>query len=154
MRLSSWRGALAALLIVIPAHTVRAQGLAVFDVSRSTTWGQALALCDMTSFLQGRPSLDADVIMASDGRSDWPRPLYAPAFLPPGLFFDPGVRSAFERLERAGETNRREFSEARARHDQRLFRTYRHAAGTERQFLKEQSELCRALVADVRSRYR
>jgi hypothetical protein len=151
---AAWKAVLLALLVAAPAAAAPQPRVTDFDVAKTQTWADALALCDLTAFLQSRPDLDADVIMAPDGRSEWLRPLYAPRFLPQGLFYDHNVRLAFERLERAGEVDRRAFGEARARHDRPLFRSFERARKAELEFLAEQSRLCAALVADVRSRYR
>jgi hypothetical protein len=124
-----------------------------FDVSRAENWGDALALCDLTAFLRTRPSLDADVVLAADSRSEFARPLYGPRFLPPGLFFDQNVRLTFERLEKAGEVDRRSVGAARARHDRPLFRVYQRGGSEDLAFLEEQSQLCAALILDVRRRY-
>jgi hypothetical protein len=151
---SAWPAALLALLIAVPAAAAPRPRLQEFDVARTENWADALALCDLTSFLRTRPNLDADVIMSPDAWSEHLRPLHAPRFLPPGLFFDKRVRLTFERLEKAGEVDRRGFGAARARHDQALFRSYDRADGTELAFLEEQSKLCAALSQDVRARYR
>ena len=127
--------------------------MAPFDVSRMENWGDALALCDLTAFLRTRPSLDADVVLAADPRTDFARPLYGPRFMPPGLFFDHATRLTFERLEKAGEVDRRAVGEARARHDRPFFRAYERAGSQELAFLEEQSRLCTALTVDVRRRY-
>ena len=148
------RGALLALLIGAPASAATPQRLAGFDVARAETWADALALCDLTAFLRTRPALEADVILSPDPVTEWARPLYGPRFRPPGLFFDRSVRLSFERLERAREVDRRAVGEARARHDRALFRIFSRPNQEEVRFLEEQSRLCAALSADIRTRYR
>jgi hypothetical protein len=142
------------MLIAAPAAGAPRARLNDFDVSRAVTWADALALCDLTSFLRTRPDLDADVILAPDSWSEQLRALYGPRFLPPGLFFDKRVRLAFERLVRAGELDQRSFGEARARYDRPLFRSYERADAQELAFLEEQSRLCVAFTQDIRKRYR
>ena len=145
--------ALMALLVAAPAAPEPSTRMSAFDVSRAESWADALALCDLTAFLRTRPALEADVVLAPDGRSEFVRPLYGPRFLPPGLFFDHYTRLTFERLEKAGEVDRKSVGAARARHDRPLFRSYQRAGGQDMAFLEEQSKLCGALGLDVRQRY-
>jgi len=144
---------LLALLVASPAAPTPSERMSAFDVSRAESWAEALALCDLTAFLRTRPSLEADVVLAPDGRSEFMRPLYGPRFLPPGLFFDHATRLTFERLEKAGEVDRKSVGRARGRHDLALFRSYRRAGRQDLAFLEEQSKLCAALSLDVRQRY-
>ena len=146
--------AAAASLAADGATAAPPQPLSSFDVTKLDGWPDALAVCDITAFLRTRPDIDADVILARDENSGWFRPLYRPRFLPPTLFFDSDIRRAFERLEKAGEIDRRSVNEARARWDRPMLRSYDRSGVRERIFLDDQGKVCDALVADVRARYR
>lgn len=146
-------GVLTAVALGGPAAAAVPAALRPFDVAQAASWGDALALCDLTAFLRTRPSLKADVVLTRDPRSEMELALYGPRFLPPGLFFDSNTRLTFERLEKAGEVDRKSVAEARRRHDLPLFRQFRVANGEDMAFLEAQSELCAALALDVRQRY-
>ena len=89
------------LAVAAPAAaTTPATRLARFDVANSQTWADALALCDLTSFLRTRPALDADVVLTVDPRSRMDRVLYGPRFQPMSLFFDSRFRNAFDNCQR------------------------------------------------------
>ena len=127
--------------------------LARFDVANAQTWGDALALCDLTSFLRTRPALDADVVLTVDPRSRMDRVLYGPRFQPVTLFFDSRFRNMFDRLEKSGEVDRGSVAAARRRLDLPMFSEFRVASVKDQVFLEEQAELCTALTIDVRQRY-
>ena len=144
----------AGLMAVLCGGAAPAQSLEPFEVARAEDWAQALALCDLTRFVQSEPKLDADVILTRDDGTGQFRPLYGPRFMPPNLFYDGEVKRAFFRLERAGEVNRRSVSAARFALDRPMLRTFRRIGAAERRFLDDQSETCSALLTDVRARYR
>ena len=139
-----------AALIAGPAGADTRADLRRFDIVNVEDWADALALCDLTAFLRTRPALDADAIIPSGDR---PGPLYGPRFLPPGLFFDRGVRRTFERLQRAGETDRARVASARARYDLDFYGRLRNPSASEVAFLEEQSSLCAALSIDIDRRF-
>ena len=148
------RSAAVAVLLGLAASAAAADApLQAFDVARAEGWPRALALCDVASFLKTKPDLDADVILARDDRSGWLRPLHGPRFLPPGLFYDEGVRRAFYRLKAAREVDRRSFAAARADIAREMLPRFRRFTAGETACLREQVRLCDALRADVASRY-
>jgi len=143
-----------ALAVAAPAAaTTSPTRLSRFDVANSENWADALALCDLTSFLRTRPSLDADVVLTVDPQSRMDRLLYGPRFQPISLFFDSRFRSMFERLEKSGEVDRKSVAAARRRLDLPMFDEFRVASVRDMVFLEEQAELCTALIIDVRQRY-
>jgi hypothetical protein len=145
---------LLALAVTAPAAaTTTGSRLSQFDVNNSQTWADALALCDLTSFLRTRPSLDADVVLTVDPLSRMDRVLYGPRFQPISLFFDTRFRRMFERLEKSGEVDRSSVAQARRRLDLPMFDEFRVASVKDMVFLEEQAELCTALTIDVRRRY-
>ena len=142
-----------ALAVAAPAAATAPTRLDRFDVNNSQTWADALALCDLTSFLRTRPSLDADVVLTVDPVSRMDRVLYGPRFQPPSLFFDGRLRRTFDRLEKSGEVDRGSVAAARRRYDLAMFAEFRSAGVRDQIFLEEQADLCTALNIDVRRRY-
>ena len=145
--------ALLAFAVAVPAAASTPARLTAFDVNNSQTWAEALALCDLTTFLRTRPSLEADVVVTADPRTRADRILYGPRFMPTSVFFDSRVRLMFERLERAGEVDRRAVGEARRRYDVGMFQAFRLGSVKDMAFLEDQSLLCAALSIDVRNRH-
>ena len=144
--------ALVAALAAAPAASAN-ETPSTFDVASAAGWPEALAICDVTRFLAKQPNLDADVILAVDDQTGWLRPLYGPRFTPPNLFYDSEIKTAFYRLERAGEANRKGFSEARTRYGQQMLRAFRRYTASDRRFLDQQSQVCGRLTEQVRARY-
>ncbi len=146
--------ALAALLAGSAAQGAPPAGLTAlgaFDVDRAQGWPDKLALCDLTYFLNSRPDLEADYILAPDRDTRWVRRLRGPRFLPPNLFYDSEVRQAYERLRRAGLVTRAQASEARARHDRPFIERFRRwRGGAEDAFIQRQSEGCVAVLDQAR----
>ncbi len=142
------------LLSALAAGAVHASGpkepLAAFDVSSAQGWADTLAVCDLTYFLASRPDLDADVIYARDQSTDWFRPMLAPYFRPPNLFYDEDVKRAFYRLQRAGLVDRAAAFKARARHERSMLQRFRRRGSAEQAFIRDQAGRCDAVLAEAR----
>lgn len=87
-----------------------------------------------------------------DRRTGEFRATFAPLFLPPTLYADAEVASAFYRLERQGEVDRRTALRARSAAARRYLPAYRRNDSRQRLHLEEQDRLCGRLMNETRPR--
>jgi hypothetical protein len=139
--------ALAAVLIAAPSLAAEPTTLKALDINRLQNWADALAACDMTSFLMSDPDLEAGTIIAPGVGSG--RILYRPLYLPPNLLYAPSLLQAFEVLQAKGEVDRKSVVDARYKFASAIIPKFHKASEADKAFLVDQMKLCNVLTDGV-----
>jgi hypothetical protein len=139
--------ALAMALVAGPSLAAEPTTLKALDINRLQNWADALAACDMTSFLMTDPDLEAGTIIAPGvgGGSI----LYRPLYLPANLFYAPSLLQAFEVLQAGGEVDRKSVADARYKFASTLIPKFHKASEADKAFLVDQMKLCNVLTNGV-----
>jgi len=136
--------ALVTALVAAPSLAAEPTTLKALDINRLQNWADALAACDMTSFLMSDPDLEAGTIIAPGGGI-----LYKPLFIPTKLLYTPSLFEAFNTLERAGQVKRQEVVEARFQFASAIIPKFHKASEADKAFLVDQMKLCNVLTDGV-----
>lgn len=139
--------ALASVLVAGPSLATEPTTLKALDINGLQNWGDALAACDMTSFLMSDPDLEAGTIIAPGVGSG--RILYRPLYLPPNLLYAPSLLQSFEVLEAKGEVDRKSVVDARYKFASTIIPKFHKATEADKAFLVDQMKLCNVLTDGV-----
>ena len=132
-----------ALLLATPAT---AGHLTDFDLNKLNNWSEAIAVCDVTRFLLTDPDTTADVIVVP-GRDNSHTALYKPLYQPPTNFFSDVMRQTFERVAKAGQTDRASYARARIHFASQMISAYSGATLADKHYMADQMELCYHLAS-------
>jgi hypothetical protein len=144
--------ALATALVAAPSLAAEPTTLKALDINRLENWADALAACDMTSFLMSDPDLEAGTIIAPGVGSG--SILYRPLYLPPNLFYAPSLLQAFEVLQAKGEVDRKSVGDARYKFASAIIPKFHKASEADKAFLVDQMKLCNVLTDGVMAKAR
>jgi hypothetical protein len=143
--------AVAMALVAGPSLAAEPTTLAL-DINGLQNWADALAACDMTSFLMSDPDLEAGTIIAPGVGSG--RILYRPLYLPPNLLYAPSLLQSFEVLEAKGEVDRKSVVDARYKFASAIVPKFHKASEADKAFLVDQMKLCNVLTDGIMAKPR
>lgn len=139
----------AVLVALLGANPASAQAMKSFDINSAQSWNDALAICDVTSFLLTKPDLTVEVIVtpAPDATAG---ELRRPYFIPVSSFYSKVMKDTFEKVAKAGQATEAGYKNARYRYARAMLSAYPRASMADMAFLADQMRLCYALAANTR----
>lgn len=138
----------AALAFLMAGTFASAASLKDYNVQKAQSWADALAICDVSKFLQSAPNLTSEVIIAAVPEGA-PVALRAPLFIPPSNFYSQVMRDTFERARLSGQVTAEAYAAARYRYSKLMLAAYRGAV-YDQPFLDDQMRTCYALAGSAR----
>jgi len=142
------RATLFAFACIIAASPASAMSLKDYDVQKAQSWADALAICDVSIFLNSGPKLDAEVIIAAVPEGT-PVALRAPLFIPPSNFYSNVMRDTFERARKSGQVTAEAYAAARYRYTKLMLAAFQGSTN-DLAFLADQMRTCYALAGSAR----
>lgn len=142
------RTTLLAFACIVAGSPAGAMTLRDYDVQKAQSWADALAICDVSIFLNSGPKLDSEVIIAAvpEGASV---ALRGPLFIPPSSFYSIVMRDTFDRASKSGQVTAEAYAAARYRYAKAMLGVF-HGSPNDLAFLADQTQTCYALAGSAR----
>ncbi len=142
------RVSIAASAVILGAGPAFAASIRDFDINKAPGWADALAICDVTRFLQTDPDLNIEILISkvpdvANGE------LRRPYYIPPTHFYSKVMRETFDSVEKTGQVTIAAYTDARYRYARLMLDAYRRATPSDRAFLDDQMKLCYALAVST-----